>query len=291
MKKTRRQGFTLIELLTVIAIIGILASLTAVVLPRALERAKVTRVKNAMNQIQTSLVQYFADHNSYPPRYGYMLSNPGNQQVRPYPVALGFYDNPDLYDEFSESHDTNRDGNLSLLEFSPIGDRNQATGQVTFPTEVYNGNNMAGQVELQMQSAPRPFVYVPVNARQLAIVNRYWVERNDLLAETWDGADPLLSLLEFPSESYDKYVLISVGPAGSTSGVLSNPTGGNFDLSGYSLAQVYQILGLRAYWLATRDADGNGVLDFDYEARRTGASDAVLPDGTRGYGPLIFTSQ
>ena len=68
----------------------------------------------------------------------------------------------------------------------------------------------------------------------------------------------------------------------------------------------YYMTGLRAYFLATRDANGNGELDYDYGSRSGGGGDQAgsysqfgadgdyiiqFPDGTNGFGPLIHKSQ
>ena len=61
-------------------------------------------------------------------------------------------------------------------------------------------------------------------------------------------------------------------------------------------ASFYEALNLRAYYLATRDVNDNGVLDLDYEARRRlgeakaledGGYPAAMPNGEMAFGPLI----
>lgn len=69
------RGFTLVELLVVIAIIGILAGFIAMVLPRAIEKAKIARLTNTFTQMRNALTEYYVDHNSYPPAYGYLDRN------------------------------------------------------------------------------------------------------------------------------------------------------------------------------------------------------------------------
>ena len=53
-------GFTLIELLTVIAIIAVLAGMTAVAIPQYLNKAQETKTKANMQQITQSLSEYAA---------------------------------------------------------------------------------------------------------------------------------------------------------------------------------------------------------------------------------------
>ena len=65
MPKTKK-GFTLIEFLVVIAIIGLLATLSVVALNNARERARDSRRVSDIKQIQTALELYFNANDSYP---------------------------------------------------------------------------------------------------------------------------------------------------------------------------------------------------------------------------------
>ena len=111
----------------------------------------------------------------------------------------------------------------------------------------------------------------------------------------------------FPPPNYDAFVLISVGPGGSTAGVVPEPLGTE------PPEYVYHILALRTFFLATRDLNDNGQLDFHFEARRKG--EAALeypitittrdgetktvnvtnrlpkPDEANSWGPYIFVVQ
>lgn len=311
MKTALSRGFTLVELLVVIAIIGILAGFLAVGLPRALESAKIADVEGDMHGLRTALTQYYADNGSYPLRYGYLHWDPegtlaGNNRFNrdPYLVDIGQFRAMDVYDEFcEESHDTNRNGAIEPLEFCPVGQPSLTNpGAYVFPEDLYPAGVQA-QADAALQlNEQRPYVYIPVNMRQFERVQKFYFKgyenagddaerRAYMNAEVWDFGNPLLSGLQFPPPRYDAYVLIGVGPAGSTAGVLPEPLGTE------PPEALYHMLGLRAFFLATRDANQNGVLDFDFRARtRQDEQQALagmpgnlgfLPDGTMGAGPLI----
>lgn len=304
-------GFTLIELLTVIAIIAILAGFTFAVLPRIRERAKLRRMDNTLLQIRNAMTAYFADHNTYPPGYGFVMWDARDRQInqvpdeqifflRPYTACLKIHGDRKMMDEFSEGFDTNRDGKIGLMEFLPMGTKNIATNTYTFSTELYRGNNTAGgELPRLSEWDRRPFVYAPVNKRQFQKARRYWIEEGYFYAERWDPTDPRLSDLTFPPPVYDAYVLISVGPGGSTAGVVPEPLGTE------PPRDVYHILALRTFFLATRDLNDNGELDFHFESRRKGEAGVEYtvrvgnrqipannrlpsPNEANSWGPYIF---
>ncbi|MFA4880822.1 MAG: prepilin-type N-terminal cleavage/methylation domain-containing protein [Candidatus Doudnabacteria bacterium] len=64
--KCSLRGFTLIELLVVIAIIGLLATIVAVSVNSARAKARDTRRKADLKQLQTALELYFDSNNAYP---------------------------------------------------------------------------------------------------------------------------------------------------------------------------------------------------------------------------------
>ena len=66
MKNLLKRGFTLIELLIVIAIIGILVALILPNLSGARERARDTRRKIDLNNIQQALRLYYNDNQIFP---------------------------------------------------------------------------------------------------------------------------------------------------------------------------------------------------------------------------------
>lgn len=316
MKTIRTGGFTLIELLTVIAIIAILAAMSMTVGPRILEKGKLAAYSNTCNQIRTAAVAYFTKYKeSYPPSYGYIdksyLTDPNVLVIprvyRPYMAYLELFRNFGVYDSFAkESCDTDRDGVLSLLEFSPVG---RPEGPVKYEferEEIYNGSNLPGEVTEQLKTQ-RPIVYIAVNLKQAQKVAEYYDQvagsRPDLgwNARVWDPTAAPIAGLTFPPTKYDDFVLISPGPGGSTGGILTppgDPFMGVLQASGIPIEDWYHILGLRAHFLATRDANHNGLWDFDYRNRsRQGEGKPssydkpdlnLLPDGTNGAGPIIY---
>lgn len=66
MKNLLKRGFTLIELLIIIAIIGILIALILPNLSGARERARDSRRKIDLNNIQQALRLYYNDNQSFP---------------------------------------------------------------------------------------------------------------------------------------------------------------------------------------------------------------------------------
>jgi len=303
-----RRGFTLIELLTVVAIIAILASLTAVVAPRAIERAKLRKLDGAMIQLRTAFTEYYTKNSTYPPTYGYIAPQAKDKQTlvdsdyftKPYLALMQLAKIADLYDNFADSTDTNRDGNLGILEYSPIGQTDVASNKTTYQPVLYNGSAPQDEIAEQLKADGRPIVYVPVNLAQFKRARQFWVETGDVYGATWNATDPRIAGMTFPPPTYDAYVLISVGPGGSTFGVVADPPSGAGNRNRYHLAA------LRTYFLATRDLNNNGKLDFEFEARsredeglpeytpggQTYSANNNLPDpiAPRGYGPVIRQS-
>lgn len=301
MKAVRAAGFTLIELLTVIAIISILAGMTAVVLPGVLERAKIADVRADLRAISTSLSSYFTEHGTYPPGYGYEIFRPEVNPLssytpyynhHPYTIEAGIDGVLKSYDRFSSNYDTNRDGVLGLLEFIPL----QGDGFLDLPLDSlpYQGGQAVTAFQKRADTQ-RPYVYVPYLKKD--------IERMKRIAGTaWDGqtwnASFVTDNTAFPPPQLDAFVLISVGPLDNTRGIIT-PPGDESAWLGSTGEQIpersYYVLGMRAAYLATRDADGDGTLDFDYEARRAGQAKVHpnMPDMRNDLGfaaPLIGLS-
>jgi len=327
MKDTCDKGFTLIELLTVIAIIAILAAMIGVAAPRVIERAKLASLQNTCNQFRIALVGYLTSHkDSFPARYGYLNKNPKEGSVEdgdlyhllPYLLPLKYAHVSDVYDSFGQdSHDTDRDEDLSFLEFCPIGAKS-GPNAYTYPTALYRGDNLNGEVSKQMD-AQRPLVYIPVRRKQADQVAEFYYKyaqevnpQQGWYAERWlpnfnfgTGANPIANI-RFPPPKYDDFVLIGVGPGGTTGGLLTPPDSFINDVLAVSddPGYLYHAMAMRAFFLATRDINDNGLLDFQYMSRTrrseglTGGSPELgydplpymynLPDGTPLAGPIIY---
>jgi len=325
MKDTCDKGFTLIELLTVIAIIAILAAMIGVAAPRALEAAKRASLHNTCNQIRIALVGYLTSHkDSFPARYGYLNKNPKGPEdfeqyhLSPYLLPLKYAHVNDVYDSFGQdSHDTDRDEELSFLEFCPVGVKS-GPNSYTYPTTLYRGDNLDGEVDKQMD-AQRPMVYIPVRRKQANQVAEFYYKyaqevnaQEGWYAERWlpnfsfgTGANPIANI-QFPPPKYDDFVLISVGPGGTTGGLLTPPDSFINDVLAVSSdpGYLYHAMAMRTFFLATRDINDNGLLDFEFMNRThqnegtTGGSAELaydplpymynLPDGTPLAGPIIY---
>ncbi|MEK7795246.1 MAG: type II secretion system protein [Candidatus Hydrogenedentota bacterium] len=326
---TRRagvRGFTLIELLTVIAIIGILASLTAAVLPRVLAKAKVTGQRANFKAIETALATYSVDNGgSFPPRYGYIVDPafqytietnypniPGGPDanensfdfvVEPYTVPLKIVQMADLQDKFAaDGIDSDGDGLLQLLEYEPIGFP-KGPSSFGFDFCLYTGPATCPQEEDRQRRATGRFpVYIPVNGQQFDRFAQFLYNQNatdprprDTDVNISDPGWQSMMLLRFPPNKYDRFVLVGSSPDGGVFGMLDVlPQRYRDVLSPY---YRYHWEAMAAYFMATRDADGDGYLDFDYTARTQ--HDAGKPEANnlpelerrRGGGPLIFKSQ
>ena len=312
MKKMYSRGFTLIELLTVIAVIAILAALTLTVGPRMIERAKMTNLNAAFHVVEAALIAYNVDFQTYPPAYGYVgfeqekdldgpaadgSEDPHYYNLTPYMARMRYHGVEDMYDLFSMSYDTDNDGIIDPLEFSPVGDK-KPDGTYEFDTNLpcYHAPDDVYVEEVrQLDAEKRPFIYIPVNRTQFSKVQKYWLE-NDPEATTWPSADPAVSRLTFPPKKYDAFVLISVGPSGNTFGLLDSLDWPEQIANNYR--DYYHILCLRAYYLATRDLDANGELDFDFIARTRRGQKGELPAPVPptpsmrgGTGPVIYVGQ
>ncbi len=60
------NGFTIMEMMTVIAIIGILATIAAPSFQRSVIRAKEASLRSSLFSLRDVIDQYYADHGEYP---------------------------------------------------------------------------------------------------------------------------------------------------------------------------------------------------------------------------------
>ncbi len=293
-----QRGFTLIELLVVIAIIAILAGFLAVGLPRAMEMARIRDVETDFHALRNALSAYAAQHGSFPPRYGYYT---GYQHANgtdlhfltPYMARIGLFRVMDLYDRFSFTDDATQSGVVDRLEYTPQGVQ---VGPDRFafhedPTHPDYQPLYIGIPPMPPSDEQAPYIYIPVSKRQAdqyaTWFYRRWQETGEdryMYAILGPGEEGPIEAynMSFPPAQYDTYVLISVGPGGSTGGITRNA-----DM--FDLVVQYHVDALRAYFLATRDANNNGLLDFDYRARRQGeGTAAAYPQGRLYQLPVEF---
>ena len=194
----------------------------------------------------------------------------------------------------------------------PVGVIDPVSNRYYFPRARYAGANIfvnhapgtdnEGALGRISDAEYRPFYYIPVHVKQFEKARLYWVETGNYYAETWDPNHPRLQTITFPPPRYDAFALVSVGPGFNTFGVIPEPLGSE------PARDLYHITALRAFFLATRDLNNNGELDFHFESRRTGeaalqysvrgnpVSNKLPPPpasnpqayGRNGYGPYIY---
>lgn len=92
MNKLLKKGFTLIELLIVIAIIGILTAMILPNLASARARARDSRRKQDLNNIQQALRLYYNDNQSFPTEQNIVWGGPLNGTNQTTYMSLMPYD-------------------------------------------------------------------------------------------------------------------------------------------------------------------------------------------------------
>lgn len=357
-----RHGFTLVELLTVIAIIGILAGLTAAGLSQAIHRARMTEMYNRMGNVEDLLYIYYTEHGTFPPGYGYVhpdirdtvvdcgldgdptndtipRENPDNclneTEVDPvdgddiannhfflgsYMALLEQANNQDLYDPWSASYDTDGDSTITYLEYLPPRDENPDDADILYEDGTLGPHTHDPELNQLSAAEHRPFIYIPVNRRQADRVARWYLDNiiphtqfpneadnpappdpdthvNEILQDhlATPGEPPLGQVYaEFPPAKYDAFILMSVGPNGTTAGLVRELTN-MVDLNNYPVTYRYHVLGHLLFYLLTRDADENGKLDYTYDGRKDLKGSETLyplPEQLRrnAPGPVVVVS-
>ena len=87
-----RTGFTLVELLVVISIVGLLAGLMSVAIPRAMEAGKKAKVKGELTAIVAAVKAYKQEYGFYPLPPSRRFSSSLGEEDRNAWVGKGTYD-------------------------------------------------------------------------------------------------------------------------------------------------------------------------------------------------------
>ena len=161
MSRQSQSGLTLIELLIVIAIIGILTSVTLVSVRRSRDKAYEVRAKSELLSIAKSLQLYWIDHSEYPPDANrdvppglesYLA--PGIWPDAAWPGSVFDWDNWDDPDNPGE-----KIYQISI-RFCPAGQPNQCQ----FPNESYAEDfDIHSSVYYCLQGACRSHVSQPID--------------------------------------------------------------------------------------------------------------------------------
>jgi len=237
----------------------------------------------------------------------------------PWMSFLREHGNEDLYDNWTRGngYDTDGDGVISRLEFAARGTFNGGSQTYDFGyAALYQGGNTStdpttdSDVNDQLSTQDtRPFIYLPVNERQARQFRKIMY---DFAARQGNASNPrpfnldaqaiseINTQLSFPPPSYDKFILMSVGPnflVSGTNGLVVEFGAGTLNLADFSSVYQYHILSLATHFLATRDSEnggeGDGELDFDFSARTSADqgknSDNDMPGKfPKGDGPVIY---
>lgn len=249
--------------------------------------------------ISTALHAYYVDYGTYPPGYGFSLNEGSATEfcLSSYTEYIGIDGALNQYDSKSYGYDTDGDSVLSRLEFLP--NLNYDANQSMPEPALYSG----GRSETN-SSITRPYIYIPYNAEQLRRITERILAVTDkdlreklTLGQSWTR-EIICGDVQTPFQSpplYDGFVLMAVGRFGNSGGILVPKNGDDNWLKDTSIdaRYAYNLLALRAAYLATRDLNHNDQLDFNYLARLRENESAIyplLPDGKTTEGPLVMTS-
>ncbi|MCC6155749.1 MAG: hypothetical protein IT367_18420 [Candidatus Hydrogenedentes bacterium] len=253
-----------------------------------------------LKAISAALHAYYVDYGTYPPGYGFSLSKASASEFcrTSYTEYIGIDGAVDLYDSKSNGYDTDFDSVLSRLEYLP--DLDSKSNQAMPKSALYAGGRSS-----QESSVQRPYIYIPFNKEQLRRITEQILAASDtdlredlILGQSWtreiicgDSQAPFQ-----PPPVYDEFVLMAVGRFGNSGGILVPLNGDDAWLkeTGIDVRYAYNLLALRAAYLATRDLNRNDKLDFHYLARVHDNESSVyplLPDGKTTEGPFIMESR
>ncbi len=184
-----RTAFTLIELLTVIAIIGILASIMIPVVGRVRESAKAAQCGSNFRQLGIGLLAYTQDHRGKLPGQMFDLQAPafdGDTRRLQHPSKLGAYidhrSNNDRHTELMACPGWQADSRVEANQFAPSIWMSPSVdlggGRTAFPFgDRFGGTNPAPIQILAISNPSRDWAMVEIDAelsRMKASSQRAW---------------------------------------------------------------------------------------------------------------------
>jgi len=308
-KSERSRGFTLIELLTVIFIIGLLAAILIPAVSKVREKAKISAAEADLRSVSTALSDYLIDSGTLPPRAGcpmaYFVNAQTNEEFpsvdyelhelwKSYLARLDLIGKDvrgNFYDRWSSSEDLNRNQRVQVPYGSP-GEAMAEDRPMRVTIDPIAGFELFAPPNGIIDRGQVPYQYFPVNSTNISKFRQIlsvMVQQNEdtvnadrayTIAELTNPSGELgieMQGLTLPAQRYDRYALFSLGPQASDQGIIPRNADNPDDLR------------LRAYYRATRDLNDNQIFDFNFKDRSKKLETSPLPDGSVGYGVMIFS--